>query len=72
LTLELLCAAFGGMVFLSFHPRPPRLSEPRLAMAGRREGQKKNKIMSILFILSNTLRKILKEDKAFLSCINLK
>jgi len=54
LTLELSGAAFIGMVVLSFHPRPPRLSELRLAMAGRREGHKKNKIMSILFILSHT------------------
>ena len=40
LTLEPSLAAFGGIGFLSFHPRPPRLSESDGGQAGRTKEQK--------------------------------
>jgi len=42
LTLELSLAAFGGIGFLSFRPRPPRLSESDGGQAGRTKEQQKS------------------------------
>jgi len=61
LTPEPSLAAFGGIGFLSFRPRPPRLSGSRW-----RAGGKDKRTTKIVFtrhtsgglILSNTLRKI--------------
>jgi hypothetical protein len=42
LSLEPYLAAFGGIGFLSFHPRPPRLSESDGGQAGRTKEQQKS------------------------------
>jgi hypothetical protein len=42
LTLEASFAAFGGVGFLSFRPRPPRLSESDGGQAGRTKEQLKS------------------------------
>jgi len=42
LTLEPSLAAFGGIGFLSFRPRPPRLSESDGGQVGRAKGQQKS------------------------------
>ncbi|MBW1714322.1 MAG: hypothetical protein JRJ77_00625 [Deltaproteobacteria bacterium] len=56
LPLEPRLAALGGTGFLSFRPRPPRLSGSRWRAGGK--DKKTIKIVLILFISSNILRKI--------------
>jgi len=46
--MEPSLAAFGGIGFLSFHPRPPRLSESDGGQAGRTKEQQKSCLPAIL------------------------